>query len=368
MRTDLLPMRPATPALTSEGEGFASEAPRLRYAVAAPPAPGAILPIAPGIHWLRMPLPIDLNHINLWLIDEPDGSWTLVDTGLPAQPCADVWQAIEASHFAQRRLGRLVLTHFHPDHMGLAGWLQQRHAGLPVSLSRDGLLAWDHMTRDPRGPGGDIRIAYFESHGMPDVPAWLGSLKGIDPRSPLASRPVIAHHPVDGEVLKLGGYDWEVIESSGHADGHHALHCAALGVLISGDVILPAISPNISTTVHHWGQDTLGAYLDSLARFAALPAETLVLPSHGLPFRGLHARAADLRAHHEAHLERLRVALSSAQTAFELLPVLFGRRLFGFNQMFGMHECIAHLEHLVRRGESVRTTDAAGVHRYQRAA
>lgn len=347
---------------TAEGERFVTPEPRLHYAVDKAHAPRTTFEILPGLHWLRMPLPIDLNHINLWLLEDDDG-FTLIDTGMPASSCTQVWEQIEATLFAQRPLRRILLTHYHPDHMGCAGWLQARH-GVPVRMAGRALPWARFMVEGPSAAQREASVDYFRSHGMTESREFFASLPLSRHVSPVNRMPVIDQPLLDGERVTIGAREFEVIETDGHALGHQSFFSAAAGVLISGDQILPTISPNISLSAADWGLDPLGDFLASLDRLETLPADTLVLPSHGRPFRGLRARAADLRQHHHEHLDRLQAAIATPQAAFELMSVLFGRRLFGFHQMLGLHECIAHVEHLVHRGRAVRETGDDGIHRY----
>jgi glyoxylase-like metal-dependent hydrolase (beta-lactamase superfamily II) len=354
---------PKGPAdLTFEGEADVTTEPRLHYAVDKAHALGTTFEILPGLHWLRMPLPIDLNHINLWLLEDGDG-FTLIDTGIPASTCTAVWEQLESTLFAQRPLRRILLTHYHPDHMGCAGWLQARHR-IPVRMASRALPSAQFMVDGPSAERREASVDYFGAHGMPQAREFFESLPLTRHASPVNRMPIVDEPLVDGERVTIGSREFEVIETDGHALGHQSFFSAAAGVLVSGDQILPTISPNISLSVADWGLDPLGDFLASLDRLEQLPADTLVLPSHGRPFRGLRARTADLRAHHHEHLDRLQAAIDMPKSSFELMPVLFGRRLFGFHQMLGLHECIAHVEHLVRRGRATRETGADGIHRY----
>ncbi len=320
--------------------------------------------VAPGIQWLRMPLPIDLNHINLWLIEDGAG-YTLIDTGFPAETCTAVWQSLESTLLRSRPLRRILLTHYHPDHMGCAAWLQQRY-DVPVRIASRALPSAQFIVDGPSAERREAGERYFIAHGMCEAREYFATLAELSRKSPIKMMPRVTEPLVNGDSMNVGNWRFRIIETDGHALAHQCFYSAEPGVLISGDQILPMISPNISLTVADWGLDPLGDYLLSLDLLSELPADTLVLPSHGRPFTGLHARIADLRAHHLQDLALLRDHISSACNAFELMPVLYGRRLKGFNIYLGLHECVAHLEHLVRRGEAQREVSAEGHYRYRR--
>jgi len=329
------------------------------------PAPGSTVEIAAGIHWLRMPMPGDLGHINLWLIED-DGGYTLIDTGLPAPVCTGVWEQLEATLLRTRPLRRILLTHLHPDHMGCAGWLQQRH-GLPVRMAARALPVAQRMIEGLSATERAANNAYLAAHGMSDAETVTEALSAARMGDAIFRMPEVRSPLRHGEIVDIGRWAFEVIETDGHAVAHQGFFSSDPAVLISGDQVLPTISPNISLSAAHWGQDPLGQFLESLDLLERLPEETLVLPSHGRPFRGLRARTSDLRDHHRAHLEQLRMRIATPQSAYALMPAMFGRRLIGFHRMLGLHECIAHLEHLVRRGEAVREHGTDGAYLYRQA-
>jgi glyoxylase-like metal-dependent hydrolase (beta-lactamase superfamily II) len=348
--------------LTTEGQGFATPEPRLHYVTESTPQAGGTMEIAPGIHWLRMPMPMDLSHINLWLIEDGAGC-TLIDTGLGVPMCTGVWEALEAGFLRTRPLQRILATHFHPDHLGCAGWLQQRHR-VPMRIAARALPAARRMMNgaDPRERAATV--AYFIAHGMAEAGEFADRLFVPRPSVSISVMPEVDTPLQHAEIVAIGAWRFEVIETDGHAVGHQGFYSHDPRLLISGDQILPTISPNISLPASDWGQDPLGDYLASLDLLEGLPEDTLVLPSHGRPFRGLRARASDLRAHHHAHLRRLHECIATPLSAYALLPALFARRLQGMHLMMGLHECIAHLEHLVRRGEAVREGDSGSGFRY----
>ncbi|HUN26840.1 MAG TPA: MBL fold metallo-hydrolase [Steroidobacteraceae bacterium] len=347
--------------------GTAPRAPEpLEYLRTAPPEPGARAQVAEGVHWIRMPLPMELDHINLWLIEHEDG-FVLIDTGLAADAARAAWQILERGVLAARPLRLIVLTHLHPDHAGLAAWLHGRHGApvwtsLPTETQIRRLLA-------PLPPAElESRRAFFRAHGLEDLDSIEASLSGERYRRVVSGLPEIAHHPQDLEVTSWNGRSWRWLETGGHAAGHLCLHAFAPRVLVSGDQVLPTISPNVSLSGWTPDPDPLGSYLDSLERLATLDPATLVLPSHGRPFTGIRSRSLSLRDHHLRHLDQLRAACREPLTAYESLRVLFRRTLTGFHRFLALGEAIAHLEHLARRGALERQTDARGIIRYVRAA
>ncbi len=342
------------------------ESPPLSYVEVPPPAPGELARVADGVHWLRMPLPMELDHINLWLIED-EGGFVLIDTGLACDAGREVWERLEERLFAERPLRLVVITHLHPDHAGLAAWLQCRHR-VPVWTSR----ITEQQMRSLFAPLTDAEIAsrrdFYRAQGVADVESLASSLTGERYRAAVSGLPDVAHHPRNDDETCWGGRAWRWLEVNGHAAGHLCLHEPAGRVLIAGDQILPAISPNVS--LGGWGldPDPLDSYLASLDRLGALDPATLVLPSHGRPFYGLRQRALELRNHHHGHLDKLRAACDTPRTAAETLRVLYRRDLKGFHRVLALGEALAHLEYLARRALLVRRAGADGIVRYVRQA
>ncbi|MGH6609158.1 MAG: MBL fold metallo-hydrolase, partial [Burkholderiaceae bacterium] len=335
---------------------------RLKYVAFAAPAPGKSVDVASGVRWARIPLPIELSHINVWLVDSGDGC-IAVDTGMAASMGKDAWETIEREVFATRPLRAVFVTHIHPDHIGLAAWLQERHR-VPVLMSRRTyelarfLLGGEGGTQFPDAEG------FFRSHGLEDLAQILPMFKPERFARMASGLPQVERHIANGEILQWGsGNHWTALETNGHAEGHLCLSNGAARVLISGDQVLPTISPNISFTFRNGDMNPLDSYLSSLERLRELPQETLVLPSHGLPFYGLQHRIDDLRNHHEEQLAMLVKVCVEPRTAAELLPRMFRRELKGMHLFLALGEALAHLEYLVHAGRAERRV-ASGLVRY----
>jgi glyoxylase-like metal-dependent hydrolase (beta-lactamase superfamily II) len=323
------------------------------------PEPGAALAVADGVHWLRMPLPFALDHINLWLLE--DGvNWTAVDTGIALDPVKAAWK----SALAGRCLTRQIVTHFHPDHVGLAAWLEAE-TGAPLWMTQGEYLT-AHVVAAGLAPFGvATMLDFFRAHGLDAERRAALEKRGNAYKRGVPELPATFHRLAAGDTLAIGDHDWRVIVGHGHAPEHASLYCETLGVLIAGDMLLPRISTNVSVFAANPQGDPLGLFLASIERLTALPEDTLVLPSHGRPFRGIHARVAQLRQHHEERCADLLAACAGRpRSAAELLPVLFGRPIEDAHQtMFAMGEAIAHLNHLEIQRRLERTIEN-GIIRY----
>ncbi len=320
-----------------------------------PPEPGTAIPIAPGVLWLRMPLPFALDHINLWLLENGDG-WTLVDTGYASETTRALWARHFEATLKERPVTRVIATHCHPDHVGNADWITQRFA-CPLAMTQAEFLT-AHAISDERA-GHDVghTIALFRSHGLDAEHAAGLEKRGNQYRRGVPSLPRTFERLIAGDAVRIGEREWRIIEGHGHSPEHASLWNAAERVLISGDMLLPRISTNISVWAVEPEGDPLHRFLESLSEFEALPPGTLVLPSHGLPFRGIPLRVADLRAHHAARLQELEdvVRQHGGVCAADLVPLLFRRELDLHQRFFAMGEAIAHLNYLWHAGRLQRT-------------
>ena len=329
------------------------------------PGPGEAIAVAPGIWWIRMPLPFALDHINLWILEDGDG-FTLVDTGYGVQATWDLWEGHFAGVMAGRPVKNVVVTHYHPDHVGSAGWLVER-TGAPFWMTTSEYLSAHAAHDDVAGFDRQNTVDLFVANGVDPatVPDSTRKVNGYVRGVPMV--PKRYRRMMHGDKLAIGGHEWEVITVFGHAPEHAALWCASRNILISGDQVLPRITSNVSVWGNQPEANPLAAFLGSLSRFAHLPGDALVLPSHERVFHGLHARIAQLHTHHDERLARLLEGCAQPLTAFEALPLLFRRKLDAHQLMFAMGEAIAHLHYLEAKGKVVRQVDASGVRRFRAA-
>ena len=341
------------------------------------PAPGQSIEVAPGVRWVRMALPFALDHINLWLLrDRVDGrdGWTVVDTCIDHPESRALWEQIFATQLDGLPVLRVIVTHMHPDHVGLAHWICERWS-TPAHECRLWMSATDyHAARYAcevvNSFGGERLAAYFGSHGMTN-PHDLDQIRNRKSyyRNLVPNMPAAYARLMDGQLVRIGGRSWRCISGFGHAPEHMALYCDDQGVLISGDMVLPRISTNVSVYEMEPEADALSLFLTSLDRYKPLPADTLVLPSHGKPFQGLHTRIQQLQDHHRDRLQEvMEAAAEKPVSAYDMLPVLFKRPLDLHQTTFALGESVAHLHRLWHGGQLVRQRDAQGVWRFSPAA
>ncbi|WP_374543195.1 MBL fold metallo-hydrolase [Sphingorhabdus sp.] len=333
---------------------------------ALPPTPGTSVEIVPGVRWIRMPLPIALDHINLWAIEDGDG-WTLVDTGINCPDSMAIWDRIATHDLAGRPVKRLIVTHMHADHAGLAGWLANRFAcplwmadaeyadaQVMVSGNRDRRQVRDFYHR--AGWQATEIERYFRRRAV------LGSYY-----CPLPQR---YNRMADGDHFLINGRHWRVIAGGGHSAEHACLHCPDLDIFISGDVVLPKISSNVSVEPEAPEADPLGQWFATLDRIRAdVPDSVMVLPSHGRCFRGLHDRIATLEHDQREVLARLATALDAPTRPDALFDILFSRPISRTDislMTLATGETLALLNHLAARGLVARRDGADGVSRFQR--
>jgi len=331
------------------------------------PAIGAVQELAPGLQWLRMPLPFALDHINLWLIrDEAGGTpgWTGVDCGVANDATRAAWEQVFAGPMQDQPMLRMIATHCHPDHIGLSDWLCSRF-GVPLWATTGEYGFARMMSAALPGVDGTAAIPHFERHGLvdPALRERMGERRNYYPTL-VPAVPQSYTRMQEGQDIRIGQHSWRVITGFGHSPEHAALYCAGLNAMISGDMVLPRISTNVSVFAIEPEGNPLQQYLDSLSRFAGLPADTLVLPSHGRPFRGLHTRIAQLREHHTARLAEVMQACKEPMSAVDIVPIMFRRPLDTHQLGFALGEALAHLHKLWYDGILRRVTGSDGIIRF----
>jgi glyoxylase-like metal-dependent hydrolase (beta-lactamase superfamily II) len=334
----------------------------LEYPWPETPPPGESIEVAPGVHWISMPLPFQLDHINLWLLED-EGGWTIVDTGIGDEKTRSIWERI----FSRlKNVKRVVLTHYHPDHAGNAAWIAKRF-GVQMWTTQGEYLTAHAVRASSAGYTSEAVLSVFKTNGLGEERSRaMAAMRGnnryteLVPEFPLSYRRII-----ERDSVRIGGHDWEAIIGHGHAPEHLSLFCKELNTVIAGDMLLSTISTNVSVWSIDPEGDPLRLFLESIARYRELPEDVLVLPSHGKPFRGAHARVEQLEKHHAARLAELKEALKEKpKTAADLLGVLFRRPLDAHQTFFAMGEAIAHLHYLYYAGQAGRAVGTDGVMRY----
>jgi glyoxylase-like metal-dependent hydrolase (beta-lactamase superfamily II) len=312
-----------------------------------------------------MPLPFVLDHINLWLLRDGAG-WTIVDSGFGNDATKQLWEQIFADCLGGRPINRVIVTHLHPDHIGLAAWLAERF-DVDVWMTLTEFASAHMLWATLGGTTPDHQLELLRRHGLDDAKLATMSRRRGSFRDAVPALPATLRRIYGDESIMVDGRAWRVLIGRGHSPEHASLYCEALDLMIAGDMVLPRISTNVSVTSIDPEGNPLGLFLDSLQQFTALPHDTLVLPSHGLVFYGMHERIADLVQHHDERFALVVDAAAEPQTAAALLDRLFKRELDSHQLGFAMGEAIAHLHYLMYAKQVQRLCDAAGVYRFVRA-
>ncbi|MDH3533588.1 MAG: MBL fold metallo-hydrolase [Gammaproteobacteria bacterium] len=328
----------------------------IRYEFDHKPEHGAIYPIVDGVHWLRMPLPMVLEHINLWLLDDAHG-FAIVDTGVNIEANREVWANVFAGPMRDRTLTRVLVTHLHPDHVGCAGWLAREH-DVELWMSREEYLLCRVLVADTGKSAPAAGVRFYRAAGFPEDALNRYQEKFGMFGKVVAPLPESFQRLADAETVSIGGSDWEVIVGRGHSPEHACLFNTERNLLISGDQVLPTISPNVSVYPTEPKANPLGDWIDSLnAMKGRLPQDVLVLPAHGKPFRGAHERLDALIDEHVTGLEKLLDLCKEPQRAVDVFPALFKGRISSSNLIMATGESIAHLNYLLAEGSLVTEQD-----------
>jgi len=340
-----------------------ARASNLEFPFPEPPAPGSATEVAPGIYWLRMALPFQLDHINLWLLRDGTG-WTIVDTGIGNAATRALWQQVIDERIGAQPVPRVIVTHYHPDHAGNAAWLSERF-GAELWMTQGEYLTAHAVRERSAGYTTEAVLRVFRRNGLEEALAARMSKRGNPYRELVPDFPLTYRRVIDGDRVLINGLHWRVIVGYGHAPEHASLYCEELKLLIAGDMLLSTISTNVSVWSIDPEGDPLRLFLESIRRYRELAPDILVLPSHGLPFRGAHERVGELEAHHDERLAELAAACAGGwKSAYELIGVLFRRSLDNHQMFFAMGEAVAHLHYLYYAGRLSRQEGPQGVMRY----
>ena len=327
---------------------------------------GESMPVVPGIVWLRSPLPFKLDHINLWLLEDGDG-WTVADTGVFFDEAKAAWHKAFDGPMAGRPVDRIVVTHLHPDHIGCAGWLSETFDA-PLWMTRGEYLLCRVLVADTGRTTPEAGNRFYRGAGFPlEAMDYYHKMFGMFGKyvSPV---PEAYRRLQDGDCFEIGPDQWRVIIGRGHSPEHACLYCAERNLLISGDQLLPTISPNVSVYPTEPEANPLGDWLDSLKMLkASIPADVLVLPAHGRPFRGAHERLDVLIAEHNDGLDKLQVLCREPRRAVDVFPVLFKSEINKHNLILATGESVAHLNYLLDEGRIEVESDTDGVNWYRAA-
>lgn len=319
------------------------------------PDAGAPIALADGIGWARMPVPGPLQHVSLWLLDDGDGV-AVVDTGLDIPLCRDGWEALLAGPMAGRRVTRVLVTHFHPDHSGLAGWLCERF-NAPLWMTREEWLFARMLSADVRDAPPREAFAYWRAAGWDEARIAAEAAKGWGRFASVVSPlPAGFVRMREGDILRIGARDWRIVTGNGHSVEHACLIDDSGGIMIAGDQVLPKITSNVSLGISEPEGDPLGDWLGSIAKLKGLPDSLFVLPSHGEPFTGLHARLDALDAGHRRQLDMLSAHLAEPKRAVDCFGLLFARAIDDRSFWLATGEALAHLRRLEAEGRAIRET------------
>ena len=330
----------------------------IHHPFATPPAEGAATEVAPGILWLRLPLPMALDHVNIYALDDGDG-WTIVDAGMSTRRSKAVWDSLLAGPLQGKPVTRVVLTHHHPDHVGLVGWFQSR--GAELLTTRTAWLYARMLTLDVQDRPTPEAQDFLRRAGLtPEDLARKADERPFNFADIVDPMPLGFTRLAEGTLLRAAGRNWTVRIGHGHAPEHATLWSDD-GIILGGDQLLPGISANIGVYPTEPDADPLTDWLDSCRSFMPLATDDqLVLPGHKLPFTGLPFRLIQMVENHESALLRLLDHLATPRTAVQCFVPLFRRELGAADQSFALVESVAHLNCLLQRGLVLRSLSEGG--------
>ncbi|WP_373086916.1 MBL fold metallo-hydrolase [Sneathiella sp.] len=338
----------------------------IEYPLGARPGDGEMLKIRDGLYWVRMPIPIEgLDYINLYLIEDDDG-WTIVDSGFKSEKITELWEIIFKKFLKGKPVTRLICTHFHPDHMGLAGWVTNRW-NIPLTMTFGEWTFGRMLYLEASEKTPDFVVDFYASIGFSEKMLDKVRARGFNHfERAMTPVPMGFSRIADGDVIRIGKRDWQVIVGTGHAPEHACLYAAEEGIMISGDQVLPRITPHIGVYPAEPLANPLKQFMQSIDKLSKLPRDTLVLPAHNDVFTGLHNQLDYYKSHHTDRLKKLLEACDSPKSAIDLLPVLFDRELTESDVRLAISEGLAHCHYLVEEGDLDRICGEDGVWKFQR--
>jgi glyoxylase-like metal-dependent hydrolase (beta-lactamase superfamily II) len=331
--------------------------------LAEPPPYGEPAQLLPGLWWLRLPLPLRLDHVNVWLARDPEG-WTIVDTGFDTPETRQIWEAVLRSLLADAPVHRLLATHYHPDHIGLAGWLAAR-TGAELWTTRSEWLLARLLSLDTSEEFDRVHELYDRLSGLPEPLIRERRAAGNLYRKRASPPPGRYRRLRAGNDIALAGRRFRVVIGEGHAPEMITLVSMERDLVIAADQLLPRISPVVAVPASAPESDPLSDFLASLERYREIPADAMVLPSHGRPYCNLPVRLQQLAEHHEERLERALQACVAPATIFEILPALFESEIGPSQLGFALGETWAHMNHLLARGAVERWLAEDGAYRFR---
>ncbi len=325
---------------------------------------GRPVEVAPGILWLRLPLPYALDHVNVWLLDDGDG-WTLIDTGIGDERCRTIWERLLTADFADRPIRRIVATHFHPDHIGLAGWLAER-LDAPLLTSRTEWLSARLLALDSTSGYAEAGRSYDIAAGLDADVIEQRFATGNRYRTSVSVPPAAFSPLAAGDAIEMGGSTWRVLIGEGHSPEMLTFFSAERNLLIAADQVLPRISPVVAVWPTTPAADPLREFLGALPQYLELPEDCFVLPSHDAPFQSLHERVRSLVRHHEERLELTLRACAEPATVARIIPALFRRKFDAHQLGFALGETLAHVNYLLHQGRLATVGNEGGATLYGR--
>lgn len=335
------------------------------YPYSQPSEPGELIEVADRVYWLRMPLPFRLDHINLWVLEEDDG-WTIVDTGLATDATTDIWEILYNQLTGKKPIKRIIGTHMHPDHIGLAAWLCRR-SGAELWMSRSEYMHCRILLEDSNREAPDAAIAFYQAAGFNEEQLNYYRSKFGAFGSLIRGMPNSYHRLKDNDSFIVNNRQWRVVMGEGHSPEHVCLLCPELKLFISGDQLLPTISSNVSVWPIEPTGNPLKAWIDSCHKLkSVLPENTLILPSHGLPFRGAAQRLQKLTDDHERDLQVIYENSDTPKRVVDFFPLIFKSNITHATLVLATGESYAHLNCLIEQGMMTVKKDADGINWYQR--